>query len=289
MPMLTLLKQARAFGLGVVLATQNPVDLDYKGLSNAGTWFLGRLQTQRDKDRVLEGLEGASTAAGHAFDRKKMDETLSGLGNRVFVMNDVHEDQPVVFQTRWTLSYLRGPLTREQIQTLMAARKPMSAHTGQSDTDSASPTAQPTGPASTSSPSPTTSATSSSARPIVPPDVPEFFMPRRAARPGESLLYRPALLGVARLHYTEKKTGVDYWETLALLRGIDEEMPAEPWDASEPFDEGVPELDKTPEAVRGFPPYPPRWLEPRATRNGPKLSRAFSTANGRCLCGTVLC
>ncbi len=121
--MLTLLKQARAFGLGVVLATQNPVDLDYKGLSNAGTWFLGRLQTQRDKDRVLEGLEGASTAAGHAFDRKKMDEILSGLGNRVFVMNNVHDDQPVVFQTRWALSYLRGPLTREQIQTLMAPRK----------------------------------------------------------------------------------------------------------------------------------------------------------------------
>ena len=118
-PMLTLLKQARAFGLGVVLATQNPVDLDYKGLSNAGTWFLGRLQTQRDKDRVLEGLEGASTAAGHAFDRRKMDEVLSGLGSRVFVMNNVHEDHPVVFQTRWTLSYLRGPLTREQVQTLM--------------------------------------------------------------------------------------------------------------------------------------------------------------------------
>ena len=73
--MLTLLKQARAFGLGVVLATQNPVDLDYKGLSNAGTWFLGRLQTQRDKARVLEGLEGASAAAGRAFDRKRMEKS----------------------------------------------------------------------------------------------------------------------------------------------------------------------------------------------------------------------
>ena len=92
LPMLTLLKQARAFGLGVVLATQNPVDLDYKGLSNAGTWFIGRLQTQRDKDRVLEGLEGASTAAGHAFDRQEMDRLLSGLGSRVFVMNNVHEN-----------------------------------------------------------------------------------------------------------------------------------------------------------------------------------------------------
>ena len=123
LPMLTLLKQARAYGLGVVLATQNPVDLDYKGLSNAGTWFIGRLQTQRDKDRVLEGLEGASTASGHAFDRPEMDRVLSALGQRVFVMNNVHDDRPVVFQTRWTLSYLRGPMTREQIQSLMAARK----------------------------------------------------------------------------------------------------------------------------------------------------------------------
>ncbi|MEP6742749.1 MAG: DUF87 domain-containing protein, partial [bacterium] len=59
-PLLTLLKQGRAFGLGVVLVTQNPVDLDYKGLSNTGTWFIGRLQTERDKARVLEGLEGVA-------------------------------------------------------------------------------------------------------------------------------------------------------------------------------------------------------------------------------------
>ncbi|MDI9444224.1 MAG: ATP-binding protein, partial [Planctomycetota bacterium] len=126
-PMLTLLKQARAFGLGVVLATQNPVDLDYKGLSNAGTWLLGRLQTERDKLRVLEGLEGASAAAGAQFNRKDMEAILAGLGNRVFLMNNVHEDQPVVFQTRWCLSYLGGPLSRGQIQSLMAPRKQAAA------------------------------------------------------------------------------------------------------------------------------------------------------------------
>jgi hypothetical protein len=122
-PMLTLLKQARAFGLGVVLATQNPVDLDYKGLSNCGTWFLGRLQTERDKARVLDGLEGASAAAGAQFDRGQMERILSGLGRRVFLMNNVHDDAPAVFQSRWALCYLRGPLTRDQIQTLMAPRK----------------------------------------------------------------------------------------------------------------------------------------------------------------------
>lgn len=118
-PMLTLLKQARAFGLGVVLATQNPVDLDYKGLSNCGTWFLGRLQTERDKARVIEGLEGASAQAGSAFDKQAMEATLAGLGSRVFLMNNVHEDAPVVFHTRWALSYLCGPLARDKIKTLM--------------------------------------------------------------------------------------------------------------------------------------------------------------------------
>jgi hypothetical protein len=116
-PLLRLIKQARAFGLGVILATQNPADLDYKALSNAGTWFLGRLQTERDKARVLEGLEGAAAAASATFDRNAMEETLSGLGQRIFVMNNVHEDQPVVFQTRWAMSYLRGPMTGPQIKT----------------------------------------------------------------------------------------------------------------------------------------------------------------------------
>ncbi|MEM6798580.1 MAG: DUF87 domain-containing protein [Planctomycetota bacterium] len=118
-PMLTLLKQARAFGLGVVLATQNPVDLDYKGLSNCGTWFLGRLQTERDKARVIEGLEGASAQAGSSFDKRAMEATLAALGSRVFLMNNVHEDAPRVFHTRWAMSYLCGPLSRGQIETLM--------------------------------------------------------------------------------------------------------------------------------------------------------------------------
>ena len=123
-PMLTLLKQARAFGLGVVLATQNPVDLDYKGLSNTGTWFLGRLQTERDKARVIEGLEGAAANTGASFDRGEMEQILAGLGSRRFLMNNVHDDEPVVFETRWAMSYLRGPLTRSQIQSLVATEEP---------------------------------------------------------------------------------------------------------------------------------------------------------------------
>src|SRR2546428_76067 len=119
-PLLTLLKQARAFGMGVVLATQNPVDLDYKGLANTGTWFIGRLQTERDKARLLDGLQGASGESGARFDRAEMERALSSLGNRLFMMNNVHEDAPEVFESRWTMSYLRGPLTRNQIQAVMA-------------------------------------------------------------------------------------------------------------------------------------------------------------------------
>ena len=261
-PMLTLLKQARAFGLGIVLATQNPVDLDYKGLSNAGTWFLGRLQTKRDKERVLEGLEGASTATGHSFDRQKMDQLLSALGNRVFLMNNVHEDQPQVFQTRWALSYLRGPLTREQIQTLMAPRKQAQEKAIEAQGPAPSGDAATIPPKSTTTaaaPSSSPSARSSTAgsRPVLPPDVPEFFLPRRGPlAAGATLLYRPALLGVARLHYAEKKANVDHWETLGLLRPIGEEIPADIWKDVKVYADSIPELDKMPEPAASFVPLP---------------------------------
>ncbi|MFZ1290851.1 MAG: DUF87 domain-containing protein [Melioribacteraceae bacterium] len=117
-PFLTLLKQARAFGVGIVLATQNPVDLDYKSLSNAGTWFIGRLQTERDRMRVLDGLEGATLEGGGKFDRNQIDQLLTNLDNRIFLLHNVHEPHPVVFSTRWAMSYLRGPLTRNQIKDL---------------------------------------------------------------------------------------------------------------------------------------------------------------------------
>ncbi|MBN1483461.1 MAG: hypothetical protein JXA37_01960 [Chloroflexia bacterium] len=123
-PLLTLLKQARAFGLGVVLTTQNPVDLDYKGLANTGTWFIGRLQTERDKARLLDGLESASSAAGQSLNREALSRTISNLQKRVFLLHSIYEDAPVAFKTRWAMSYLRGPLTRPQIQELMRGRSP---------------------------------------------------------------------------------------------------------------------------------------------------------------------
>ncbi len=189
-PLLTLLKQARAYGLGVVLATQNPVDLDYKGLSNTGTWFLGRLQTERDKLRVLDGLEGV----GAGFDRSETERLLSGLGKRIFLLHNVHESGPVLFRTRWAMSYLRGPLTRGQIRELSEGSRPSGAESGASTPDTAMP------PATTTAARPAGTATD--ARPLVPPDVPEVFLP--VDRYATDLAYLPGVLGLATVHFTNR-------------------------------------------------------------------------------------
>ena len=110
-----MLKQARAYGVGQILVTQNPVDLDYKGLSNAGTWFIGKLQTEKDKDRLLDGLQGASHGS---MDRQTYDEMISKLGKREFLLHNVHTSQAQTFRTRWVMNYLAGPLTRAQIPAL---------------------------------------------------------------------------------------------------------------------------------------------------------------------------
>ena len=119
-PILTMLKQARAFGVGMLLSTQNPVDLDYKAMSNAGTWCIGRLQTERDKSRILEALESASGGT----DMKATDDMISGLDSRQFLLHNTHTDEPTLFTTRWALSYLAGPLTRGQVEKLMDGVEP---------------------------------------------------------------------------------------------------------------------------------------------------------------------
>jgi hypothetical protein len=114
-PILTILKQARAFGVGLLVATQNPVDLDYKALTNAGSWFIGRLQTKRDKERLLEGLTYAS---GAGPDPSKLDDIISGLEKRAFLLHNVHEGKPAIFKTRWAMSYLRGPVSKDRLKEL---------------------------------------------------------------------------------------------------------------------------------------------------------------------------
>src|SRR5512138_2375543 len=177
-PLLTLLKQARAFGIGIVLATQNTVDLDYKGLGNAGTWFLGRLQTERDKARVLDGLQGA--AAG-GLDRDAADSTLSELGKRVFLLHDVHAGAPETFQSRWAMSYLRGPLSRDQIKALTASvpqadrpSAPTAAATPATDKPAATGRAQAGVPASGERGQAQAGA---GAAPVLAPEIQQYFLP----------------------------------------------------------------------------------------------------------------
>ena len=233
-PLLTLLKQARAFGLGVVLATQNPVDLDYKGLANTGTWFIGRLQTERDKARVMEGLEGAAASSGKKFDRRQMEQILAGLGNRVFLLNNVHEDAPEVFQTRWTLSYLRGPLTRTQIKQLMdPIKRERPAEAGQS-----------TGTPVASTPA---HGTPHAQRPMLPPEVPQYFVPLRGRQPeGHALVYQPMVLGVAQVRVVDNKAAVDVTDPLTLLTPLTEGAVPVEWDHATIVDLAVADLERDP-------------------------------------------
>lgn len=196
--LLTLLKQARAFGLGLALSTQNPVDLDYKGLSNIGTWFIGRLQTERDKMRVMEGLEGA--AASGDFDRQAMEQILAGLGKRVFLMRNVHEDEPVVFTTRWVLSYLAGPLTREQIRSLSTPR-----------------VAMPLAPAPTPAARPAP-ATMIGGPPVLPAEVAQHWIP---ARPGVAKpIYLPYVVAAADIGFTNARYRVQESRRVVYLAPI---------------------------------------------------------------------
>jgi DNA helicase HerA-like ATPase len=252
LPLLTLLKQARAFGLGIVLATQNPVDLDYKALSNAGTWLLGRLQTERDKLRVLDGLEGASTTAGRSFDRARMERVLSGLGNRVFLMNNVHEDEPVVFQSRWALSFLRGPLTREQISQLMAPRK--------AALQSAEEVAGSTAPAKVAS----AKVGTGTDRPVLPPGIEQRFVPSRlSSATSVPLHYSPVLLGRAKVHFVQAATGIDEWRIVTLLTPIEESLPSDLWSEAERVTDDELELEHEAQSPATFGQLPAELARPK--------------------------
>lgn len=257
-PLLTMLKQARAFGVGVLLATQNPVDLDYKALGNAGTWFIGKLQTDRDRERVVAALEGASANGGRPFDRAETARLLASLGSRRFLLHDVHEDAPVVFTSRWALSYLRGPMTREQIR----------AAQGRSG-DAAAPAA---------------TATAEEPRPALPPAVIQRFVPVRSLAPaGARLRYRPTLFGRASILYRDARLGVDTTRAVAWRAPLD---PDAPWEgaASPPWPGD--ELDAAPDEAGAFAALPPGvtgpWFARVATAFPRELQRRQQLALLRC-------
>jgi len=232
-PLLTLLKQARAYGLGIVLATQNPVDLDYKGLANTGTWMVGRLQTERDKARLLDGLEGV--AGGRGFDRGQIDAALSALPKRHFYVHDVHAPAPVVIESRWTLSYLRGPLTREEIKRLAA------------------PPAGVTAPLAAE-------AVPASGRPVLPPGITEVFLPTTKPRP----TYRAWVLGAARVHIEDAKSKLDFTREVVFLAPVsDGPIPLRWEDAVWAGPLAIHELPTAPAPDASFVPPASAMLDPK--------------------------
>lgn len=284
LPLLMLLKQARAFGLGVVLATQNPVDLDYKGLANIGTWFLGRLQTDRDKQRVLDGLEGAAGTQGVGFDRSAMEQTLAALGNRVFLLHNVHEDGAALFESRWAMCYLRGPMTRTEIKRLSESTRAASlSATVTAASVSVRPSSAPAGarigakpasvpdalgrgrpvpvadaaagPGDETSP-PQSGASLESTRPALPPTIPQYFIfPRGTTAAGE-IVYVPMLFGAASVRFADAKNKTDVTQPLAQVTPINDD--AVPVDWSEARDVGIDpnDLEREPVGSARFAPLP---------------------------------
>ena len=278
-PLLRMLKQARAFGLGLLLATQNPVDMDYKALSNTGTWFIGKLQTERDKNRLLDGLE---SAAG-GIPRAAMDKLISSLGKRVFVMHNVHEKMPVLIQTRWAMNFLAGPMTRAQIPALnqlvnaQAALRPAPAPASvsritskpQPSVETLQPVAIPSAQTVTFQPAsvqPSTPARQTSiqnpksdgslTKPSLPAGIREYFLPQNYSLPEafqsaqramppqamiQGVIYRPSLLAAAQVRLLDRKYGVDAEINRAVLVESLDRRGIVRWDD---FAYGGPSLDK---------------------------------------------
>ncbi|MFO0926061.1 MAG: DUF87 domain-containing protein [Gemmataceae bacterium] len=250
-PLLTLLKQARAFGVGVLLATQNPVDLDYKALSNAGTWFVGKLQTERDKARLLDGLESVAAEHGTLADRNYLEKVIASLGNRVFLLHHINQPKPLLFQTRWALSYLRGPMTREEITRVSAPLKRARAEgaavarkvcnhchevvpagnegrcpsCGKNPWESTAAAAPVATVAQQAAPVPAVAAPAvpppvRSTQPVLPPDVTQFYLPVSGgtSRPGFELEYQPWVLGFAEVAFLiDRRAGTEHRTTVQLL------------------------------------------------------------------------
>ncbi len=281
-PMLTLLKQARAYGVGCVLATQNPVDLDYKGLSNAGTWFLGRLQTERDKARVIDGLEGAAATTGAGFDRAKIERTLSGMQSRVFLMNNVHEDEPVLFHTRWVLNYLAGPLTREQISRLyqptIAARGAAlgaAGGTAKKKRRTSKKQAAAAAPQSTLADTPAPDSTPADLRPSLPPDIDEQFVAiSKVGSRDDRIVYRPALLARTTLHFSKSSMEVDEWQRPTLITRLVDDAAGDVWESPDRLS-SPPELVDSPEPGAGFSELPSKAMQRKSYASWSKQLKSY--------------
>ncbi len=257
-PLLTLLKQGRAFGVGTLLTTQNPVDIDYKGLTNAGTWFIGKLQTERDKMRLMEGLQSATAESGSSLDIKRIDQLISSLDSRVFLMHNVHGDGPELFMTRWAMSYLRGPLTKPQVDTLMQPIKD-AHHLATVDAPTSAPGAP--GAAVAAAPAPTLPPGLLPQPPTTSSKIEQFFLPVKvtesaAQREAENrsrgatktayLVYEPMLFGMASVRFYDKRKDVDYTSNIERLWAVPERDLEPEWDGGEDLNVRRHDISTTP-------------------------------------------
>jgi hypothetical protein len=265
-PLLTLLKQARAFGVGVLLATQNPVDLDYKALSNAGTWFVGKLQTERDKARLLDGLESVAAETGTLTDRRYLETIISSLSQRVFLLHDIHRPGPVLFQSRWALSFLRGPMTREQVARLMEPLKQQAAplaiplctkchaELGPDVTDRCPVCGQPPWAAdqarlqdkafretltkaALAATKPADTSSVEHLPPVLPQDLTQFYLAPTTPLPQNAAVeYQPLVLGCAEITFVvNKRQGVEHVQTVALLAAPVSSGSPVAWEKAQPL------------------------------------------------------
>jgi hypothetical protein len=273
-PMLTLLKQARAYGVGMLLATQNPVDLDYKGLGNTGSWFIGRLQTERDKARIMDALQGAM-AGSTPLPRSELDQLISGLGKRVFLLHNVHDNAPTLFETRWVMSYMAGPMTLQQIRALSGATVggPASGtpsegaastgiaaapHEGVAASYGAmAPSAAPR-PSAPTAPAPERAIP----RPVLPPGIIEHFLaPLRGA---DDMIYNPAFGIFLDVAYRSSRHGVDETRRVPVLVPFDSGPVPVTWDRAAAVDLEVEHLETSPLDGAAFGDLPAQASQPRS-------------------------
>lgn len=306
-PMMTLLKQARAFGLGIVLATQNPADLDYKGLSNIGTWFIGHLQTQQDRDRLLDGMDADGTLAQN---RSELSALLSCLPKRTFYVHNIHARADALFSTRWTMSYLAGPLTGMQLKALTkkpndvanesttpgaaagvapaastsvspasanpASAIPESAKGSATTEAAASPTTASPTVASSTAASPTSASSTATVPPLLPKGVTAYYHPAVGAA-----LYTAYLCGSAKIFYEDEKAGIASEKTCFYLTTIPESPLGADWQNAQREDPASFTLQADVPQGAAFQPFAFEALAGDVMKNAKTSLKNFVYANER--------
>ena len=257
-PMLLLLKQARAYGISVILATQNPIDLDYKGLSNIGTWFIGRLQTKQDKERVMDGLLKSDEGS---LDKKEIESLLSNIQSRVFLFKSAHEDRLKLMQTRWVLSYLRGPLSKKEIRKLMADKKEKTENNTKKTEQISASNKQSTA----------SDAGANVVQSIVSNEIEQYYSVNTSF--GKEITYEPYLIAEGKVKFVNATRGIDIEKQFSKRYYLNKEMTELDFAEGEDFDFDARLFDKKPVEQSRFYDLPPFIEE---LKNLKPLEKAFS-------------